>query len=97
MKRAKLRGMKRNAAVVLGNMGGAEDTGMLTRTHDDLAPLVREPVEWALARIFTCATADWKSVAQDRGRVQPLGRSSSRQRGSARSGANAGSAWSSGP
>jgi epoxyqueuosine reductase len=51
MKRAKLRGLKRNAAVVLGNVGAAEDVDVLTRALDDAEPLVREQAAWALARI----------------------------------------------
>ena len=44
MKRAKLRGLKRNAAVVLGNVGtadDADDADVLTRALDDEDPLVR--------------------------------------------------------
>ena len=51
IKRAKLRGLKRNAAVVLGNVGTAEDIDVLTRALDDPEPLVREHAAWALARI----------------------------------------------
>jgi epoxyqueuosine reductase len=51
MKRAKLRGLKRNAAVVLGNVGTADDVNVLTRALDDEEPLVREHAAWALARI----------------------------------------------
>ena len=51
MKRAKLRGLKRNAAVVLGNVGTSEDTDVLTRALDDTEPLVREHAAWALGRI----------------------------------------------
>ncbi|WP_158508750.1 HEAT repeat domain-containing protein [Gemmatirosa kalamazoonensis] len=51
MKRAKLRGLKRNAAVVLGNVGTADDVGVLTRALDDEEPLVREHAAWALARM----------------------------------------------
>jgi epoxyqueuosine reductase len=57
MKRAKLRGLKRNAAVVLGNASLrsgqaalAEDVDALTRALDDDEPLVREHAAWALAR-----------------------------------------------
>jgi len=50
MKRAKLRGLKRNAAVVLGNIGTADDVDVLTRALDDEEPLVREHAAWALAR-----------------------------------------------
>jgi epoxyqueuosine reductase QueG len=51
MKRAKLRGLKRNAAVVLGNVGTADDVDVLTRALDDDEPLVREHAMWALARL----------------------------------------------
>ena len=50
MKPAKLRGLERNAAVVLGNVGTAEDVDVLTRALDD-EPLVRAHAAWALARI----------------------------------------------
>jgi epoxyqueuosine reductase len=53
MKRAKLRGLKRNAAVVLGNAGAPEDVDALTRALDDAEPLVREHAVWALARLAT--------------------------------------------
>lgn len=51
MKRAKLRGLKRNAAVVLGNVGTAEDVDVLTRALDDPEPLVRGHAAGALERI----------------------------------------------
>lgn len=51
MKRAKLRGLKRNAAVVLGNVGTAEDADVLSRALDDPEPLAREHAAWALERI----------------------------------------------
>jgi epoxyqueuosine reductase len=51
MKRAKLRGLKRNAAVVLGNVGTAEDVPVLQQALDDPEPLVREHAEWALRRL----------------------------------------------
>jgi epoxyqueuosine reductase len=53
MKRAKRRGLARNAAVVLGNIGDARDAELLRQTlkHDE--PLVREHAEWALSRIPT--------------------------------------------
>jgi len=51
MKRAKRRGLARNAAVVLGNVGTAEDVPALEAAlaHDE--PLVREHAAWALARL----------------------------------------------
>jgi epoxyqueuosine reductase len=51
MKRAKLRGLKRNAAVVLGNVGDARDAGVLSSALDDPDPTVREAAQWALARV----------------------------------------------
>ncbi len=51
MTRAKLRGLKRNAAVVLGNVGTADDAAVLaTAAHDD-DPLVRDHAAWAMARL----------------------------------------------
>ena len=51
MKRAKLRGLKRNAAVVLGNVGGAEDIALLERVRsDDADEMVRDHAAWAVAR-----------------------------------------------
>jgi epoxyqueuosine reductase len=51
MKRAKLRGLKRNAAVVLGNVGTADDVPALVGALGDPEPLVREHAAWALDRI----------------------------------------------
>lgn len=45
-----MRGLKRNAAVVVGDVGIAEDIELLTRALDDDEPLVREHAAWALAR-----------------------------------------------
>ncbi len=56
MKRAKLRGLKRNAAVVLGNVGEAEDADVLSRVLDDSEPLVREHAAWALRHSGVCPT-----------------------------------------
>jgi epoxyqueuosine reductase len=51
MKRAKLRGLKRNAAVVLGNVGTSDDVAVLTRALDEDEPLLREHARWALQRL----------------------------------------------
>lgn len=51
IKRAKLRGLKRNAAVVLANAGDADDVDVLTRALDHPEPVVREHAARALARI----------------------------------------------
>jgi epoxyqueuosine reductase QueG len=51
MKRAKRRGLARNAAVVLGNVGTSDERPVLEAAlrHDE--PLVREHAVWTLARI----------------------------------------------
>jgi len=51
MKRAKLRGLRRNAAVVVGSVGPADDANVLARALDDLEPLEREQVAWAPGRL----------------------------------------------
>jgi len=51
MKRAKRRGLARNAAVVLGNIGDERDVPVLVRASNDFDPLVREHAEWALGKI----------------------------------------------
>ena len=51
MKRAKLRGLKRNAAVLLGNLGTDADRDALEIARSDDEPLAREHIEWALAQI----------------------------------------------
>jgi epoxyqueuosine reductase len=51
MQRAKLRGLERNAAVVLGNVGTADDVAALTRALDDEERQVREHAAWALVRL----------------------------------------------
>jgi epoxyqueuosine reductase len=51
MKRAKRRGLARNAAVVAGNRRNSEDIAALTRALDDPELLVRAHAKWALGRI----------------------------------------------
>ena len=51
MKRAKRRGLARNAAVVLGNIGDSRDVAVLTHALADPDPVVREHAAWALAII----------------------------------------------
>ena len=52
MKRATLPGLKRNAAVVLGNVGTPEDTGVVTRAlNEEPDPMVREHAAWALVQL----------------------------------------------
>ena len=51
MKRAKLRGLKRNASVVLGNVGTADDVPALVAASSDPEPLVQGHAAWALGKI----------------------------------------------
>jgi len=51
MKRAKRRGLARNAAVVLGNVGTVDDVPLLEAALQHDEPLVREHAAWALLRI----------------------------------------------
>jgi len=48
-----LRGLKRNAAVVLGNVGTADDVDVLTRALDADEPVVREHAARAISRLTT--------------------------------------------
>ena len=57
MKRAKLRGLKRNAAVVLGNVGSDEDVPVLVAALGDSEPLARAHAAWALGRIGSADAA----------------------------------------
>ena len=57
MKRARLSGLKRNAAVLLGNVGTADDVDVLTRALDDPEPRVRLGAAWALGRQAPSAAA----------------------------------------
>lgn len=51
IKRAKRRGLLRNAAVALGNTGGVEDVQVLVKSLRDPEPLVRGHAAWALGQI----------------------------------------------
>ncbi len=51
MKRAKRRGLARNAAVVLGNIGDEADAAALALATSHQEPLVREHAKWALEQI----------------------------------------------
>ena len=53
MKRAKLRGLKRNAAVVLGNIVTTEDVSVLRQALADSEPLVRKHAACALEKLGT--------------------------------------------
>jgi hypothetical protein len=57
MKRAKLRGLQRNAAVVLGNVGTVDDVSEPARALDDPEPLVREHARGRSSR--SAAAGSW--------------------------------------
>lgn len=58
MKRAKLAGLKRNAAVVLGNIGDPEDATALAHALEEADPMVREHASWALERLHSTASTE---------------------------------------
>src|SRR5689334_8396043 len=51
MKRAKLRGLKRNAAVALGNTGTGADLAALAEVAENDDPMLADHARWAMARI----------------------------------------------
>ena len=51
MKRAKLRGLRRNAAVVLGNIGDERDLSVLDAAGTDEDPVIGSHARWAARRI----------------------------------------------
>lgn len=51
MKRAKLPGLRRNAAVVLGNLGSPDDADLLKAALESEDLVVREHASWAIERI----------------------------------------------
>ena len=51
MKRAKLQGLRRNAAVVLGNTGDTQNIPVLAETAADADPMIAEHARWAIERI----------------------------------------------
>ncbi len=57
MKRAKRRGLARNAAIALGNVGTVDDAPTLVAALNDPEPLVAEHAAWALERIRAQSTA----------------------------------------
>ena len=61
MKQAELRGLTRNAAAVLGNVGNVDDIDILARTLDAEEALVCEHAAWAIASI----RAELQSVPTD--------------------------------
>jgi epoxyqueuosine reductase len=58
MKRAKRRGLARNAAVVLGNSGDASDLEVLEHALADDDALVSEHAGWAIAAIKQRSSSD---------------------------------------
>jgi epoxyqueuosine reductase len=57
MKRAKRRGLSRNAAVVLGNVGESRDVAVLEASRATADEMVKEHIDWALSRIASRESA----------------------------------------
>jgi epoxyqueuosine reductase len=57
MKRAKRRGLSRNAAVVLGNVGESRDAAVLEASRATADEMVKEHIDWALSRIASRESA----------------------------------------
>jgi epoxyqueuosine reductase len=57
--RTKRRGLVRNAALVLGNIGDAKALPALQRALDDPEPMVRDAAAWAIHQIEGSATGDF--------------------------------------
>ncbi|HWP29251.1 MAG TPA: HEAT repeat domain-containing protein, partial [Chloroflexota bacterium] len=51
LKRAKRAGLRRNAALVLGNTGGPDARAALAAATADPDPVIREQAAWSLARL----------------------------------------------
>jgi epoxyqueuosine reductase len=64
--RTKRRGLLRNAAVALGNVGSAADLPTLGRALADHEPLVRGHAAWAIGQIGDAAGRDLLQAAADR-------------------------------
>ena len=64
IKRTKRRGLLRNAAVALGNVGDASDVPTLSRALSDSEPLVRQHAAWALGRIGGRSATEALSLAE---------------------------------
>lgn len=58
VKRAKRQGLRRNAAVALGNLGDRRAVPALTQTLHDPDPIVRGHVAWALGRLGGASAAE---------------------------------------
>jgi epoxyqueuosine reductase len=73
MKRAKLRGLKRDASVVLGNVGTELDVPALAAALDDPEPVVRSHAAWALRRLGSAGAAETvhrRLVEEGDGRIE---------------------------
>ena len=66
MKRAKLEGLQRNAAVAMGNRGDERYVEPLGRALAEGAPLVRRHAAWALGRIGTASAVAHLQAAEGR-------------------------------
>ena len=51
--RTRRRGLLRNAAIALGNLGDVRALPALTRALDGAEPLVREAAQWAITQLIS--------------------------------------------
>lgn len=75
MKRSKLEGLQRNAAVAMGNRGEERYAGPLAQALAEGEPLVRAHAAWALGRIGTAGALDaleaaWRTEADEAVRAE---------------------------
>ena len=67
MKRAKRRGLARNAAVVLGNVGDERDIPVLEACSTDSDPELREHAAWALLQVATRSSISGGGASSEKG------------------------------
>ena len=58
IRRAKRQGLRRNAALAMGNSGEARFLPVLQKMENDEDPVVAEAVTWATARVRSKNTTD---------------------------------------
>jgi epoxyqueuosine reductase len=58
IRRAKLQGLRRNAAMAMGNSGEARFLSVLHKMEDEADPVVAEAASWAAAKIRSKAATD---------------------------------------
>jgi epoxyqueuosine reductase len=71
--RAKRRGLRRNAAIVLGNIGDSSVLPLLESLRDDADPVVQAAVRWAIERIRQrCSSTTYTNCSSCGSATKPL-------------------------